>query len=267
MALAATETHAPHTERLLLPKEHGASIELAFPLAGALLGASLEPSVLAYAAAAILAFVAHEPFLVLAGHRGARALAADGARAKRWLAGTATCAGALGTMALALFEPAARLAALVPTTVAALALFASLRGVRERSLAMELAVALALTSVPLPLALHAGVALTTALETSGLWWLAFALGTAAARGALYRRKDDGRLLRVAGAIGGVVLVGSAALAILLPASWAAALAPAPFAAAAVGLAAKPPPPGRMAAVGLALVGASCLTLLCLHLRD
>jgi hypothetical protein len=56
----------------LMPREHGAYFMLAMPLASALMGAGPSGGGLAWSAFAAIAFVAHEPLLVLAGRRGAR---------------------------------------------------------------------------------------------------------------------------------------------------------------------------------------------------
>src|SRR5207302_1656621 len=57
------------------------------------------PAALMLAAAAVLAFLAHEPLLVLLGHRGPRAARDDRSRALVWFASTALGAAILGAAA------------------------------------------------------------------------------------------------------------------------------------------------------------------------
>ena len=67
----------------LLPREHGAYAELAFPLlTGVALGAPSLP-VLALASAAVAFFLANEPVAILLGARGGRIKDQQGQRAKR----------------------------------------------------------------------------------------------------------------------------------------------------------------------------------------
>ena len=74
--------------RSMLPHEHGAWGQLAMPLLTALAIGRPTVAALLLTAAVVLAFVAHEPLLVLLGQRGRRAIQEDGARARRWLAAT-----------------------------------------------------------------------------------------------------------------------------------------------------------------------------------
>ena len=59
--------------RSLWPREHGAYGQLALPLLTALLSGRPSGPAGLYAFAAVCAFLAHEPLLVLLGHRGPRA--------------------------------------------------------------------------------------------------------------------------------------------------------------------------------------------------
>ena len=76
----------PESARSLAPREHGAYGQLAFPLLCALaLGRPSWAGALSCVAFAAL-FAAHEPALVLAGKRGARARQIGGRRARKVLA-------------------------------------------------------------------------------------------------------------------------------------------------------------------------------------
>ncbi|WP_242347070.1 YwiC-like family protein, partial [Anaeromyxobacter terrae] len=94
--------------RSMLPHEHGAWGQLAMPLLTALaIGRpGLAPSALT--AAVVLAFVAHEPLLVLLGQRGRRVAEEEGPRARRWLAATGGLAAVTGAVGIALAPAAAR---------------------------------------------------------------------------------------------------------------------------------------------------------------
>lgn len=249
--------------RSLVPREHGASMELVFPLLCAFALGPPSWAAIAYATAAILAFVAHEPMLVVLGRRGARQRELVGAAAWRMLALFGGGALALGVSALASLSAEARLFALAPVTLGAATLALSLRGVRERALGVELLVVVTFASVALPVAIDCGATAATALAMLATWSVAHALGTLSARGVLYRQKDGGRLLAATRVASVLVLVLGALGAWLEPAAMAYTLGPAPFAVAGLVLAAAPPPPTRMRALGLALVLASTFTLVVL----
>ena len=63
--------------RSLLPQEHGAWGQLAMPILSALALGAPSAAALLLTAATVLAFLAHEPWLVVLGHRGMRAKAED----------------------------------------------------------------------------------------------------------------------------------------------------------------------------------------------
>jgi hypothetical protein len=72
--------------RVLLPKEHGAYGQLAFPLITALIVAGLSVAGALLTVAVVAAFLAHEPAAVVLDQRGARARRELGGSAIRWLA-------------------------------------------------------------------------------------------------------------------------------------------------------------------------------------
>lgn len=100
---------AHSSPRSLMPREHGAYGQLALPLLTALFSGRPTAAAFLYAAAAVFAFFAHEPLLVLLGQRGSRAFRELGARARLRLTllavGTLLCAG----LALMLSSQTARL--------------------------------------------------------------------------------------------------------------------------------------------------------------
>ena len=173
--------------RSLLPKEHGAYGQLLLPLLTALAQArpTLAGALLTLASA--LAFIAHEPVLVLLGHRGPRALEEDGARAKTRLLLLGAGAALAGVAGVLLAPPLARAALLVPLALGAL-LWPLLARKQEKSLGGELLAACALSSLALPVALADGLAPLAALGTLGAWAFGFAASTVAVRGVIARQK-------------------------------------------------------------------------------
>ena len=243
----------------LWPREHGAYMELGFPLAAAWLLAA--PTLAAYALGlgSILTFLAHEPLLIVAGRRGQRRRDAHRRSAFVRLLILAFPALAFGFAGLLWAGPEARLLTIAPAVLGAVAMAMAVRGT-ERSLIGELLVACALVSVALPVAAAGGLPIVDASAVCAVWLVGFLLSTAAARGVVFRKKDGGRLLRWTAAAAAVVIVAVGALLATgtLP-TWPA-LAALPLAMAAAGLSLRPPSPKRMSAIGFALTGACVLTL-------
>src|SRR5690606_18676958 len=98
----------------MLPKEHGAYGQMAFPLLAAFIAGGVSAAGVLFAATVIALFVAHEPASVLLGGRGVRARREQGARAWRWLAGAGSVAVIAGIAAIAVMPPPARLSLLLP---------------------------------------------------------------------------------------------------------------------------------------------------------
>src|SRR5215472_11819220 len=101
----------------MFPREHGAYGQLLFPIATALAIGRPGVGALALAAAAVCAFLAHEPLLVLLGQRGSRAAREDGAQARRWFGACAAAAVAFAIAAIAFLPPAARVALGAPAAI------------------------------------------------------------------------------------------------------------------------------------------------------
>ncbi|MDE3154816.1 MAG: YwiC-like family protein, partial [Acidobacteriota bacterium] len=98
----------------MLPREHGAYGQLLFPLVTALALGRPGAAALALAAAAIAAFLAHEPLLVLLGQRGTRAARERGPEARHWFTGLAAMAAIAGAAGVRLAPQAARVARAAP---------------------------------------------------------------------------------------------------------------------------------------------------------
>lgn len=250
--------------RVMWPREHGATMEVTFPLLSAwVLGA---PRVASFAlgAAAALAFLAHEPLMLLLGKRGARRRREEGRSAVRQVFSLGILATAAGGLGLAAASPMVRWLMLAPVSLGAGALLLALAG-KERSLVGELHVASTLSSVALPVATAAGLSVATSLTLVGVWIVGFSVGTFAARGVLLRNRDAGRGLRRATRLALFVAACCVAVAAAGLLSAPFALAPLPFVVVAFGLRARPPAPQRMTTIGLTLVGASTITLITLVL--
>jgi hypothetical protein len=228
MTTAAT-TDAPRP-RSLLPQEHGAWGQLAMPLLSAFAVGGLTAAAVLLAAATVLAFLAHEPWLVVLGHRGVRALREDGARARRVMWGFLAAAGATGLAGLWLAPRTAQLALLVPAALAA-AVVGFVLARRERTIPGELTVVSALASSGFAVAVAGGATLTVAAAATTTWVLAFASSVFAVHVVLVRALSKGeeehrwRNAALAALVGGggSVVAAAAGLGRVVPAAVAPTL--------------------------------------------
>lgn len=253
---------APAPARPLVPREHGAYGQLLFPLATALALGRPGLASAALAVAAGLAFVAHEPLLVLLGQRGARARREDRPRARRALAALGLGAAACAAAGLALAPPAARLALALPAALAG-AVGALVLLHREKTLAGELVVAAALSSAGLPVALAGGVPLPRAAAAWVAWVLALAAATLGVRVVLARgRAKGGRTAGGAAHAAATVLLVAAgfALAARLGVPAGAAWALLPMALLSLVACLGRVPARRLRELGWAVVGAAAVTM-------
>ncbi|HEX9052223.1 MAG TPA: YwiC-like family protein [Anaeromyxobacter sp.] len=256
-------TTAPAPRRSMLPHEHGAWGQLAMPLLTAFAIGRPTPASLALAAAVVLAFLAHEPAIVLLGQRGRRARDEAGARARRWLAALGAVGVLAGIAGIALSPPAARLALVVPGALG-VAVVGLLLARRERTVAGETAVAAALASAGAAVALAGGAEPQAALAAAIVWTLGFAAATLAVQVILVRVRSKGARDpgRRHAALAALLAVGAAALSAAgLPAAIAWATLPTALLSIAVSLARFSP--RRLRELGWALVGSSTLTLVIL----
>lgn len=256
---------APPRTPSLLPREHGAWGQLALPLAAGLALGRPGAAALLLSLAIVLAFLAHEPLLVVAGQRGRRTRDALGARAARRLALLGAGAAAAGGAGLAL-APAARLA-LAPAALLGAVVLALALARHEKTTAGEILVAGALAACAAPVALAAGAPARWAWSAAFTWAVAFAAATLPVRAILLRARTKGEVDRRPAAAAGVAALVALAVAGaargLVP--WAAALATLPVTLAALALTAAPVRPQRLTAVGWSIVAASVAGLLVLVL--
>jgi YwiC-like protein len=246
--------------RPYLPREHGAYGELLLPLASALAIGRPGAAAIAFTLAALLAFLAHEPLLLVLGQRGARVGATYGAGATRVLVGLGGLAAAAGIAGIAWTPAAARPATLVPAALGAAVLVLVWRR-HERTLAGELTVAAALSSCSLAVAAAGGVPLAAALGCWITWLLAFAVVNVTVRALIERWKTRGVVdRRPAAAATAGAAIGAATLGVvhdlLAPAALVALL---PTALTALALTIAPVAPRQLRASGWALVAATGAT--------
>jgi hypothetical protein len=263
--MSAPAAPAPRP-RSLLPQEHGAWGQLTLPLLTALLIGRPTAAALLLAAATVLGFLAHEPWLVVLGHRGVRALAEDGGRASRALRWLLAAAAAAGLAGIWLAPWPARLALLLPATLAA-ATIGFVLARRERTIPGELTVVSALASSGLAVALAGQASLPAAALATATWVLAFAASVFAVQVVLARahsRGADDRGHRHALLTALLTGLGSTAAVVAAPGpGWVVPAAVAPTALLSLAACLGPFTARQLRQLGWALVGATSATLLIL----
>ena len=160
----------------LLPREHGAYAQLAFPL---VTGMALELptlSTLMLGAAAVALFLANEPAAILLGARGMRLKDQEGPRAKLRGSLLLGVGGILGVVGLAAGWPQIWPVVLLPALASILLIPLVLMG-RQKTLLGEFLVITAFTTLLLPMAAASGANPTRVALASAVWWISFALGT------------------------------------------------------------------------------------------
>ena len=217
-----------------------------------------------FAAAAVCAFLTHEPLLTLLGQRGPRAQREWRDDAVRWFAACATVSAALGASAFVLMTPMARLAVGVPFALA-LILAGLIFAHQERTTIGEAVSATALASVAIPLAVSSGASMTTALTCAATFAAGFVAATICIHAVIAHARYPPSTRTRAMAI----LVTLAVLSILVTlrsrglvasvAPWAAA----PLLVVGVALAAVPPSTRQLRVVGWTLVATTAATSLVL----
>jgi hypothetical protein len=213
------------------------------------------------AAATILGFLAHEPWLVALGHRGERARVQDGPRALRVMAGLLAAAGVTGATGLWLAPPVVRLAALIPATLAALVILLVLLE-QERTIPGELTVAFALAGAGGVVALASGASADAATAAFATWAIAFGCSVFAVQTVLLRARSRGERdpgpLHAAYVL--AIVTGGSAAAISMGLGWRVAAAVLPTAALSLVVCLGRFPAARLRALGWSLVAATSATL-------
>lgn len=248
----------------LLPKEHGAYGQIAFPLIAAFAVAGSSGAGLLCAGAVVAGFLAHEPALVVLGQRGPRAKRELWHSARRWLGCCVLLGAAAGLGALLTIDPSARWSISVPLLPAVLLAVAAARG-EEKSWYGETAAALAFSGAAVPVSMAAGVSPSRAAAVAVPFALLFVSSMLAVRVVILRVRRGGdpratsitRRAAVSLMVGGSAALGLMSAAGLVPASVMAAAAPGLVTAAAIAV--YPPAPTRLRTLGWTLVAISALT--------
>jgi hypothetical protein len=248
----------------LLPKEHGAYGQVAFPIATAFGVAGVSTAGVLCALTVLAGFLAHEAGMVLLGHRGPRARREMRGPAIRWLGSCLVIGVAAGLSVLVTIDPAARWSLIVPVA-AALPLMVDIIGGREKSWHGEVAASLACAGAGVPIAMAAGAPVTAAAAVAIPFALLFVASTLAVRVVIVRVRGGGHH-RAATATRRAVLAfaaaSTAALVVLtvnhvIAASLLASSAPGLLVATVIAL--RPPAPTHLRRVGWTLVAASVVT--------
>lgn len=242
-----------------MPHEHGAYGQLVFPLATVLL-VHTRPAALAWAGAFMLAFLAHEPVLILTGRRGARALAELSGRARLLLGIEMAGAALAAAYGFAYAATGARLALVATAALAAWRLAQIFRHA-ERRLAAELSATLSLCLLSIPVGLAAGLAFARVSGMAAIWCVVMGTAVLAVQGVIARGKH-----RSAAPLRAAALVGVAALAVAMAAAalqlaawrWPWALLPALAMTLAINF--RPPQPRHLRPLGWTVMGTAALTL-------
>ena len=245
----------------MFPKEHGAYGQLGFPLLTALTVAGVSITGLLIAAAAVAGFLAHEPLLVLAGHRGARAKREDRARATVWLVASGIVTLVCGSAALWLAPANTRWSFAFPLVPIVLVV-AALATNREKTAAGEMLVAVAFSLLVVPICVTAGAGASIAFAIALAFATHFSATTLGVRVIILKVRGGGnpratratRQLLFAFVI--IMASGLSALVIRGMLPGAALLAIAPGTIVALAIAFNPPSPARLRTVGWTLVGTS-----------
>jgi len=248
---------------VLIPKEHGAYGQLAFPLVTALAAGRLTVPALAVAVAALCAFLAHEGLLVLLGQRGPRAARDERRRARRSVRVFGGGAAIFGLGAVASMAPPIRVVLLVPLALAG-GLGAMVAAHRERTTAGEVLAAVTLSSASIPAAMAGGLPADAAWAIAVVFAAAFSAATVSVRAIITPIARTGGPTRTTAA---AVIAAATVLPMALrrtgaiaPGAVAAVL---PVCVVATMLIVRPPPIRRLRTVGWTLVAATALTALIL----
>jgi YwiC-like protein len=250
--------------RSLLPQEHGAYGQIAYPLLTGLAVAGASTAGLLLAIAVVAGFLAHEPAAIVIGLRGSRAQRELGQSAARWLYRWLALVSAAGVAAASFIHPTARWSLAVPAIPAALLAVAMVAG-REKSWYGETAAAMAFAGVAVPLTLAAGASIDVAWIVAIAFALLFIATTLAVRVVILRVRGGGDPAAAAATRRATLVISVGSLAVIAAVTTAGWLAPALLIAAAPGLctaawvAARPPASNRLRPLGWSLVAVSTLT--------
>jgi hypothetical protein len=247
----------------MLPKEHGAYGQIAFPLVTSLIVVGWSAGPLLTTVAVVALFLAHEPLVVLLGQRGSRVRDLRAARAWVALHAALAVATAAGILAIDSTPPELRWTFLVPI-VPAIATFSSTVRGREKGAAGEIWAALASAAGAFAVCAAGGRPMTGAAIALAFAML-FVVSTLAVRVVILRTRAGGdvraaratRMATFAAVATGAVIALAAVSVGGLPGGEV--IASAPGIAFAGWLAMRPPAAKKLKKVGWTLVAMSALT--------
>lgn len=244
----------------MFPKEHGAYGQLVFPIATALAIGRPGLTAAALAGAAVFAFFAHEPLLVLLGQRGARAEREQRGAAIAWFGASAGLAIAcVGTVVAT--APAWARTTMAGPVLCALFLAIVIVSGREHTVAGEIMSAIALASIAYPIGVLSSASFRASLSCAAAFAAAFVIGVVCVHGVIACTRQPpataGRIAGAATALGAAVVVYWLASERVLELVTPMAVAPASL--AGIVLMAWPPSARRLRFVGWTLVGTTTLT--------
>lgn len=244
----------------LMPREHGAYAQLLLPVLTALIVLPLNFAALSMAVVISAVFLAHEPVLVLIGHRGQKAFDALEDDAWHRLLVLGVVAGCFGGIAAALTNAAALMAAFLPVAMGGVVVLIMLKK-WEKRVSSEIWVAVTLASCALPVAFASDAPPALAVAISGGWAMVFIMMTLSVRVMIARTRKEPtlflRLLVVACAVAIPALlepVAAVHVAWLTP-----SIATLPCCVACLLLTLHPPHARYLRQIGWTLAGVSMLT--------
>lgn len=261
MLILSARQHLPLPRQVLLPREHGAYVQLGLPVVTALAITGPSTAGLWLTAAALACFLGYEPLLLVLGQRGVRRREEAGSLAWRrglTLAGLGVFCGVLGILGL---PPEARPYLALPAILGAEVLLMTW-GRQGRTLSGELLAGLALGAWAVPVALAGGMAPGAALSLWGTFALGFSLATVAVHVIIraHKPREDRHLPRLAGlAAGGFGLAGALVWAMTSGVSPWRVAALVPMAAVALGACAMLPAPRHLKRLGWSFAAAGLAT--------
>ena len=245
----------------MFPQEHGAYGQLLFPILTALAMGRPGGAAAALAFAAVAAFLAHEPLLVLLGQRGSHRGREQRGAAIGWFSAFSLLAVGFTALALALAPPSARLAVVGPLLLA-LGLAGFIFSGREHSLAGEAMSAVALSSAAYPIGVMSSASSRASLSCAAAFAAAFVIAVACVHAVIAAtRRQHATQARVVGIITAIavpaVVVWLASVRLL---EVITPVAVAPAAIVGLWLALRPPSARRLRVVGWTLVATSAATM-------
>ena len=250
----------------MLPREHGAYGQLLFPLGTALVISGLHPAALLTAAAAVAAFVAHEPAVVLLGGRGVRARVEQRDRAVKWLAISVSIAAVAGISAIASAPAHVRWLFAWPLTFAVV-LGALLFANREKTTPGEVTAAISFASVAIPLCAMTAETPLSGFTVAFAFASLFIIGTLAVRIVILRTRGGGDPRAVRSAriqLAMAIMVVALGIPMLAAAgAGIAAVAVVPGLLVAIILAVRPPHARRLRTIGWTLLSMTALLAMAL----